>query len=75
MVEVLGKLESLGAIASLLSFFFDRKAINAARAKAAIDAAEKYMMVNEGNSPYDKYTPKQKAQYLKHYRKRFLAYN
>ena len=71
----MSKLESIGAIANLLAFFFDRKSINAARAKAAIDAAEKYMMVNEGNSPYDHYTDKQKERYLKHYRKRFVAYN
>lgn len=71
----MNKLEAVGSIANLLSFFFDRKSINAARAKAAIDAAEKYMMVNEGDSPYSHYTEKQKQRYLRHYRKRFIAYN
>ena len=75
MSNVPGKLEAIGTIANLLSFFFDRRSINAARAKAAIDAAEKYMMINEGDSPYDKYSDKKKAQYLRHYRKRFIAYN
>lgn len=67
--------ESIGAVANLLSFFFDRKSINAARAKAAIDAAERYIMVNEGNSPYDKIEEDTKKRLLIHYRKRFIAYN
>lgn len=67
--------ESIGAVANLLSFFFDRKSINAARAKAAIDAAERYIMVNEGNSPYDKIEEDRKKKLLIHYRKRFIAYN
>ena len=71
----MSKLESLGAIANLLTFFFDRDAIDNAKAKAAIDAAEKYMMVNEGNSPYDDLSESKKEKYLKHFRKRFIAYN
>lgn len=67
--------ESIGAVANLLSFFFDRKSINAARAKAAIDAAERYIMVNEGDSPYDKIKEDRKKKLLVHYRKRFIAYN
>jgi len=75
MSNLTGKLEAIGTIANLLSFFFDRESINAARSKVAIDAAEKYIMVNEGDSPYDKYSEKQKLRYLRHYRKRFIAYN
>ena len=71
----MSKLESLGAIANLLTFFFDREKINAAKAKAAIDAAEKYMLVNEGSSPYDTLSESKKEKYLRHFKKRFIAYN
>jgi len=70
-----GKIEAIGAIANLLGFFFDRESINVAKCKAAIDAAERYMMVNEGDSPYDKIDAKRKERLLRHYRKRFVAYN
>ena len=69
------KLESLGAIANLLTFFFDHESINEARAKAAIDAAEKYMMVNEADSPYEHLNDKKRARYLRHFKKRFIHYN
>lgn len=71
-VPILG---DIGNIANLLGFFFDRESINAARAKAAIDAAERYMMVNEGDIPYDKIDEARKNKLLRHYRKRFIAYN
>ena len=71
----MGKLEAIGAIANLLGFFFDNRSINDAKAKAAIDAAEKYMMVNEGDSPYNSLDEVKKKKYLKHFRKRFIAYN
>ena len=67
--------ESIGNVANLLSFVFDREAINMAKAKAAIDAAEKYIMVNEGDTPYDSFSEKKKKKYLRHYRKRFIHYN
>jgi len=75
MSKLSGKIEAVGAVANLLSFFFDRESINVAKAKAAIDAAEKYMMVNEGDSHYSHYTEKKRARYLRHYKKRFIHYN
>ena len=71
----MGKLESIGAIVNLLGFFFDKRSINEAKTKAAIDAAEKYIMISEGDSPYDSLSSKKKKKYLRHYRKRFIAYN
>lgn len=68
-------LEPIGAVVEFLSFFFDRKEIDKAKTKAAIDAAEKYIMVNEGDSPYEKLTPEKRRLYLKHFKKRFIAYN
>lgn len=71
----MGKIEAIGNVANLLNFFFDRDKIDEARAKAAIDAAEKYIMVSEGTSPYDKLDDKKRAKYLRHFKKRFIAYN
>ena len=71
-VPILG---DIGNIANFLSFFFDRESINAAKSKAAIDAAERYMMVNEGDVPYDKIDAERRKKLLRHYRKRFIAYN
>lgn len=45
------------------------------RLRAALDAAEKYMLVNERVSPYDDLTDKKQKRYLKHFKKRFLHYN
>jgi len=71
----MSKLESIGAIVNFLGFFFDKRSINEAKSKAAIDAAEKYMMVNESDSPYDSLNDKKKKKYLRHFKKRFIAYN
>ena len=77
-IKTVSKVPILGEIATisnLLSFFFDRESINAAKCKAAIDAAERYMMVNEGDVPYDKIDAQRRERLLRHYRKRFIAYN
>ena len=68
-------LEGAGSLLGILGYFFDKDRINMARAKASIDAAERYMMVNEGDAPYDKIDAKRKEKLLRHYRKRFIAYN
>lgn len=71
----MSKLAAISAVINLLGYFFNRKEINEARLRAATDAAERYMMVNEKDSPYHNLTDRKRERYLVHFRKRFIAYN
>lgn len=43
--------------------------------QAAVEAAEKYIMVNEKVGEFENITEKKQKQLLAHYRHRFFAYN
>ena len=45
------------------------------RAAAAIEAAEKYIQVNEKTGQYDGLDDDKQTKYLKHFSKRFFKYN
>ena len=67
---------NIGAIAEAIKEFFKwQSTANIRRMKAAIEAAEKYIMVNEKDGEFKNISNSKQKKYLKHYRKRFFAYN
>ena len=48
---------------------------NNRKVRACKETAEKYMQVNERNGEFKKITDDRREKLLKHYRKRFFAYN
>jgi len=45
------------------------------RMRKAVDAAEKYIQVNQGDSPFDHIKPENRKDKLRYYAKRFFKYN
>ena len=69
-------MKTVTAIAEAIKEFFKFQSTgNIRRMKAAIEASEKYIQVNENEGEFKKLTKTRKAKLLKHYRKRFFAYN
>ena len=73
------KLEQLAplfaGLGKFLEFLFDSDRKKEARLRVAVDAAERYILVNEGSEPYAGLSDEKKEKYLRHFKKRLLAYN
>jgi len=65
-----------GAIKAAAEVWYEYlKSADKRKAQAAIEAAEKYIQVNERSGEFASTTPSQQVKLLKHYSKRFFTYN
>ena len=73
MSSTISVADAIGAGFKLLKTVIDTKQVRDMR--KAIEAGEKYIMVNEGTSSYGKQSIDKKNKYLRHYKKRFFHFN
>ena len=62
-------------ISALGEFFKYKSTAGIMRMKAAIEAGEKYIQVNEKEGEFKKLSKVKQKKYLKHYYRRFFKYN
>lgn len=68
--------EIAGAIKEAAKVFYQwRAGAERRRMRAALDSAERYIFVSEKNGEYKDITKERQEKLLKHFRKRFFAYN